>query len=688
MPKTLLHRSALTLLLLTSASQLPALGQADPIKFGKPDLADFDAKNFIADSAAEAVVLCDFGRTRFETGSGDFKLVFERVTRIKILKKSGYDWATVKVPLYKKGSNEEKISALRGFTYNMVNGQLVKEKMASDATFMEQQTTNNFIRKFTLPNVREGSVIEYTYTVNSDFLFNFQDWQFQYYIPVRWSEYRAAIPEYFDYKQLFQGYEPLAVQERNEGITQFSFSQGGSFIEGASASWGSNARIGPSSTTVTPRVTNYRWAMKQVPGFRDEPFMTTSKDYVARVDFELAGVQWPGQAYESVAGSWQKIDDELLNHESLGSQLKRGGFLKAELAAITAQHSDPAARAVAVHAMVRKAVKHNGTDWMLSTGSLKHIYDQHTGNSADVNLMLIAALRDAGLEANPVVLSTRSHGRLTETMPLMSSFNYVVAHVALPGNQELMADATDALLPFGMLPTRCLSGTGRLLMPGTGKSRWVSLTPTQRYVNYHQVHLTMDERGGMKGKVHQENGGYAALDQRENLVKKGEKKFMEDMAKTHEGWTIPTYAFKERETLHKPLTLDYEFTAPGADAPAPTLYLNLLRHFSAERNPFVHEERRFPVDFAAPFDETVQLNITLPAGYEPEEMPKPTAVKLPEDGGVFTYQAAASTGSIQIMSRMTLRRAVYSAEEYTYLREFYSRMLAKHAEQIVLKKKS
>jgi hypothetical protein len=286
------------------------------------------------------------------------------------------------------------------------------------------------------------------------------------------------------------------------------------------------------------------------------------------------------------------------------------------------------------------------------------------------------------------VLSTRNHGRITETLPLLSSFNYVVAHVALPDNKELFADATEALLPCGMLPTRCLNGTGRLLMASPGKSRWVSLAPTQRYVNYHQVQLTMDERGGLKGKVHQETGGYAGADHRETLLKKGEKKFMEDMAKTHEGWTIPNYAFKELETLHKPLTLDYEFTAPGADAPAATLYLNLVRQFSAERNPFVHEERRFPVDFAAPMDETLVFNITLPAGYEPEEMPKSAAVKLPEDGGLFTYQVATTPGNIQIMSRMNLRRAVYSAEEYTYLREFYSRMLAKHAEQIVLKKKS
>ena len=174
---------------------LLAQAQPEPIKLGKPDPQDFKAESFRGDSAAAAVVLCDLGTTRFRLNGSSFQLETERVTRVKILKKAGYDAATVLVPLYHRNSSEEKITSLRGTTYNLVGGQMQKTKLDASKTFTEERTANVRVRKFTLPDVHEGSVIEYAYTVTSDFLFNLQDWAFQGPYPVRWSEYRASIPE-------------------------------------------------------------------------------------------------------------------------------------------------------------------------------------------------------------------------------------------------------------------------------------------------------------------------------------------------------------------------------------------------------------------------------------------------------------------------------------------------------------
>ena len=680
-------RGVLAFAVLSGAS-LTAYGQADPIKFGKPDLQDFDAKNFVADSAAEAVILCDYGRSHFTMVDNDFKVVFDRIVRIKVLKKSGYDWATLKVPLYKKEKQEEKLTNLRGYTYNMVNGQLAKDKLESSAVFVEQVDANNSMRKFTLPNVRVGSVIEVAYTVSSDFLFNFQDWQFQHSIPVRWSEYRAAIPEYFDYKMLMQGYETLAEQERTEGNGQFTIRFAGGFTNQGGGFSGNSGRQAASAETVTARVSNYRWAMKNVPAFRDEPFMTTSDDYISQIDFELAGVRWPNEPYKSVAGTWEKINTSLLEHENFGDQLKRGSFLKEKVAAIMTQHSDLAARMTAIHQLVHQSVKHNGRNTFYATSTLRHAYDQHTGSAADINLLLIALLRDAGLEANPVLLSTRDHGAVNQSLPLLSKFNYVVAHVVLPEKQEVLLDATEDLLPCGTLPTRCLSGQGRLITPKVQDSRWIDLEPTQRYVGYRKVDLKLDEHGALTGSVHQEHGGYEAQTHRERLHAQGEKKYMEELARKHEGWSLGKYAFKQKDDLLKPLTLDYEFAIAGSEAPATTLYLNPLREFDNAKNPFLHEDRRFPVNFGAATEETTMLNITLPPGYETEELPKQAILDLPDSGGRFLYSATSLNGTVQIVSRLNLRKPVYSAEEYANLREFYTRMLAKHAEQIVIKKKS
>ncbi|GAB3580900.1 DUF3857 domain-containing protein [Hymenobacter daeguensis] len=681
--KVVLRASAAVAAILLAG--LAARAQDAPIKFGKPDPADFTAAPFAADSAA-AVVLCDYGTTSFQYLNNDFQLVSERITRIKILKKAGYDVATVKVPLYHRDTNAEKISGLRGTTYNLVNGQVVKTKLDGSNTFSEDLTPNVRLRKFTMPDVREGSVIEYAYTVTSDFFFNFQDWTFQREIPVRWSEFRANIPEYFHYKMLMQGYHNLAVRTQTENSTQFTVHTAGGF----SGSGYTTARTAGSNETVTAKVTNYRWAMKDVPAFRDEPFMTTSEDYVDRINFQLAGEQFPGQAYQNVAGNWQKIDAELLNEENFGAQLNRGNFLKDQLLPLIAKYPETEARAAAVRQVVMAAVRYDGTNRYSTDGSLRKAYDAHHGTSADVNLLLIAALRDAGLTANPVLLSTRSHGRVNQTQPLLSQFNYVVALVPLADGKDLLVDATEPLLPCGVLPQRCLNQAGRLIMKNSTDGRWVDLAPTHRRVHYQQVALTMDAQGGFTGKVHEEHSGYAGVAARQELARLGEKKYLAELTRPHSGWTVPKFAVAERENVAKPLALDYEFAQPADDhATAGTFYLSPLREFSSDQNPFRHDDRLFPVDFGAAQDETTMITLTLPAGYELSETPKPAVVELPDGGGRFMYSVTpGAPGVVQLTSRLSLRKPVYAAEEYAQLREFYRLMLEKQGEKLVIKKKA
>jgi len=671
-----------TVLLTTTGAR----AQNAPLKFGQVDPKDLTAAPFAGDSAASAVVLCDYGTTRFEYTNNDFKLVSERTTRIKILKKAGYEAATVKVPLYHQGENTEKVSSLRGLTTNLVDGKVVKTKLdLGSSAFTEELTPRVRVRKFTLPDVREGSVIEYSYTVTSDFFTNFQDWTFQSEYPVRWSEFRANIPEYFRYRKVLQGYHSLNVQTEEESAVQFNIHTAGSFSGGGLNS----TREAASTETVSARQTNLRWVMQNVPAFREEPFMTTAADYVDRINFQLAGVQFPGQAYQPVAGTWAKVEMELLNDDNFGQQLDRAGFLKDQLQPLIARYPDAGERAAAVRALVMSAVRYDGNNRYATTASLRKAYDAHLGTAADVNLLLIAALRGASLPAHPVLLSTRAHGHLNPSIPLLDRFNYVLALVPLGPDKDLLLDATDPLLPCGVLPERCLNQQGRLVMRDAGASRWVDLAPVQHFVHYQQVSLVLDAQGGLTGKVHEEHGGYAGVDTRRELTTLGEKKYLAQLVAPHSGWTVPKLTVTSREDVAKPLGLDYEFTQP-AEGPAAigTFYLSPLREFGTEQNPFRHDDRLFPVDFAAPQDETTMVTLTLPEGYELTELPKPAVIDLPDGGGRFLYSVAAGApGTVQITSRLSLRKSVYAANEYVSLREFYRLMLEKQGEKLVIKKK-
>ena len=669
-----------------------AQAQPEPIKFGKPDPKDFTAAPFVGDSAAAAVVLCDYGTTHFQLKGSSFQFVTDRITRIKILKKSGYNVATVEIPLYHRGINEEKIGSLRGTTYNLVNGQVVKTKLDGSNTFMEDRTANVHIRKFTMPDVREGAVIEYAYSITSDFLFNFQDWTFQGEIPVRWSEYRAAIPEYFDYKMLMQGYHALAVNTHEENTGQYTLHTEGSFNGNGASLNNPNGGSGHTAATndvITSRVTSYRWAMKDLPAFREEPHMTTADDYLDRIDFELAGERMPGQAYHNVAGTWERMNKELLSSDNFGHQLDGGNFLKDQTVALTTKYPEVVARVAAVRQVVMAAVRYDGHDRYSTDGSLRKAVEAHPGTSADVNLLLIAALRDAGIPAQPLLLSTRSHGRVNQSLPLLERFNYVVALVQLADGKDLLVDATEPLLPCGVLPARCLNQTGRLIMKKVEDGRWVDLAPAQRYVHYQQIALTLDAQGGLSGKVHEEHGGYAAVEERKELTRLGEKKYLTELTRPHSGWTVPKFAVAERENVALPLSLNYEFTQPADDnTTAGTLYLSPLREFNTDQNPFRHDGRLFPVDFGAAQEETTMVTLTLPTGYELAEMPKPTVVDLPDNGGRFLYSVANATpGVVQLTSRLSLRKSMYSADEYVHLREFYRLMLEKQGEKLIIKKK-
>jgi hypothetical protein len=662
---------------------LPAVGIAqtkpepEPVKFGIVPAADLTAAPFVADSGAAAVVLCDFGRSRMEGHTTGLQVVFERVTRIKILSKAGFDEAEIEIPLYHREDKSERVTNLRGFTYNLVNGVVEKTKLEPSGVFLEKRTPNVNVQKFTLPNVRAGSVIEYAYTLSSDYLFNFQDWAFQRTIPVRWSEYRVSIPVFYKYKIIYQGTQPLTVDKPSIGKTVMR-------VDENKGGFDSN------SIYINSPTEDHQWVLKDVPAFQNEPYMTTADDYLDRLDFQLVGEQWPNQAYTDLTDSWPKINTRLLNDDAFGLQLDRGNFLKAQMQALAGRYPVLTARAAAVREVIMASVRYNGHNRYSAEGSLRKAYDAHQGTSADVNLLLIAALRDAGLDAQPVLLSTRDHGHVSKEFPLLEKFNYVVALVPLADGKDLLVDATDPLLPCGVLPRRCLNQTGRLIPSRKDdEGRWVSLAPALHEVHFQQATLTLDATGGFTGQMKEEFGGYAGATARGRVADLGGKKFLAELVKQHDGWAVPQFTLADYDSLTKPMGLVYAFNHPATEAtPATDLYLSPLREFTDGSNPFRHHNRRFAVDLGVPRDEILMVSLNLPAGYELAALPKNAVVELPGGGARFVYSAVANGATVQLVSRLWLRNPEYSAAQYDELRELYRLMLEKQGEKLVIKKKA
>lgn len=444
------------------------------ITFGKISHEELEMKFYHLDSTANAVVLGEYGTSRFTYNQNKgIQVLFTRHTRIKILNTAGYPWADVEIPVYHDGNSAENVTKLKGFTYNLQNDKIEKSKLKSDGKFVEKRSEHWNVVKFTLPNVKEGSVIEYSYTIVSDFLFNLQDWEFQKTIPVAWSEYEVKVPEYFYYKQLFQGYHPLVINETSTASDNFT-------IVERERTGGEGLRDAPVQSKVSNHqiafmTTVNRWAAQDVPAMVEESFMTTLSDYIMKIEFELASTRFPGSPVKNYTTTWENIDKELLDDDDFGDLIKRRAGLKDQVSMIIKDKVSPEEKLGAIYNFVRDAINWNGISTLNTSQSFRQTLEKKSGNAADVNLLLIGMLREAGVIADPVVLSTRTHGMLRKEFPMLSQFNYVVAHAKI-GDHPLMLDATEPACPQGVLPVRCLNGEGRLVNLESGE-KWVDIMP-------------------------------------------------------------------------------------------------------------------------------------------------------------------------------------------------------------------
>jgi hypothetical protein len=652
-----------------------SFAQKAPIKFGNVTMDELNMKVYPADSSADAVILVDFGIStmKYNQEKG-FALNFDRTMRIKILKNTpeALHWGDHVVHLYEQGDDEEKISGIKAVTYNLENGKIVETKMKNESILREKYSKNWKKVSIVCPNVKEGSVIEITYTITSDFIFNFQDWRFQDLIPTVHSEYRAQIPEYFSYEKYMQGYIGLAVadEETTNGSITLSFKE---------RSEGNVTRTEYSTEKIDFQEKKYRWVAQNVPAFKEEPYLTTYKDYISKLNFELSFTNFPHQPVKRYMGTWDDIATKYA--EGLEDEIKGNQYLKKVVEEVTAGLITPEDKIAAIHAYVRANFAWNQESRDYFNGALKKAFDEKKGNSAEINLVLASMLEKAGFDVKAVVLSTRDHGFVNRGIPMASQFNYVICGVKRDDKMVLL-DATDKLIPTGVLPKRCLNGEG-LIVSKTGAS-WIKLSGAKsRLVVNAELALVEDK---FAGKTTIDRAGYFGSDERRRYLANGESDYVKGLT-TNKPWEISKSSFEGLQEISKPFRAVHELTFSEATTMAgDMLYVNPLFMWRLEENPFKTEQRMYPVDFGNGFDEVYVVKLKIPEGYSVEEVPQSKAAMLPDNAGRFQYNCAQMSGLITITSSLQINKSLYTQEDYPNLREFYKLVVAKQAEQIVLKK--
>lgn len=388
---------------------------------------------------------------------------------------------------------------------------------------------------------------------------------------------------------------------------------------------------------------------------------------------------------EKVLSDWPEIQETLLESESFGRQINRSGFFKDELEVIIGAAENKEQKLALVYEYVRNKMKWNQKNGYNSSSNIRKAFNEGTGNAGDINLLLIAMLREAGFKVNPVILSTRSHGRVHPIYPIISKFNYVIAKV-YHEDSYILLDATDPYLPFGLLPERCINLQGREI--AEFNSQWVDIqgnSPARKTML--MANFDIENNADLKGKISISCNGYQAVNQRKTIANEGEEGFIKDLADNHQNWEINDYSFTNLKKLNESLVSDYEVNVSSkAEAAGDLIFISPILDESSIANNFKQEERKLPIDFTTPFYNTYMVTLKLPEGYSIDELPEKAAYALPGNAGIFSFSVMHDEKKVTLNSTLNIKKAYFLPQEYPSLKQFFDLIIAKQSEQIVLKK--
>lgn len=644
-------------------------------KFGAIKVEDFSPKSNALSSDDAAVILSDVGSSEFVgNNNGDFTILYKRHRKILIKRKTAFDRATVIVKLYQGNVNTvEILDDVEAATYNLVDGKIVATKLNKDGIIKEKYDKWHIVKKFTMPDIKEGCIIEYKYTIKSqDDRLN--SWYFQDDCPTLWSEYQVTVPPMYNYVVVKKGnYKSfLTVDSSKLFFKNYSilFPGDGAFSASSIGNFSGDAKW-------------FLWAMKDVPTYKYENFIANHSQYITAFSFQLHSIKYTEtNSYQRIK-SWFQTATDLLKSEWFGQifNKEKNNWVEKEVATIV-ETSEGIDAAKKIFFSVRDNFICNDHDAIFMSDDPKKIYKQKKGNVADINLLLTAMLKSKGLIAEPVLLSTRGNGKISEYTAILNEFDYTICQLKIDSILYYL-DASDSKNGFNKLPAYCYNGYGRIIaeMPYIVDFSANNLKESKSTV----VFIANGDSGKIEASFESKLGFEESKKVREDLLQTSPQEFFKKIAKSY-SFDVKTEneEIVNQKNYDEPIAVRYDMKFILGDEDV--IYFNPLLTEATKENIFKAEKRNFSVEMPYSIDETYILDMEIPKGYAVDEMPKSVRSKFNDDEGLFEYIIVNKEEHIQLRCKFQLYKANFEATDYESLREFFGLLVKKQAEQIVFKK--
>ncbi|WP_313386996.1 transglutaminase domain-containing protein [Chishuiella sp.] len=654
---------------------------AQDVKFGKISKQDFEKIKSTIQADAPAEVLYSEGdyKVTFNTHQGGVeqtKKVFYRYI-VFDKDKTPNDILTISIPIYKtEGSDQDKLLSLKAVTYNLENGKIVQQKLEKKDIFLDK--VHRFLDKqtFTFPNVKNGSILEYSYEILSPFISSTDTWYFQQSVPVVNSNFTFQSQDYFNYQQDLRGsFSPKITKDSKEDTYTSTV-----YNRGLDPSM--NAGVVDRSSTIQNgklKINTLSYSLTNLPTYSKEPYVLNHKNMLSSLQFELASYKQPGQTPQNFSTTWEKIGKDLMDNSNLGRELTGNNFLDETVKTLTANKNTDLEKTEAIFEYVKNNFTWNDYLSVFTDNGIRKTFNDKTGNSADINLLLISMLKKAGINVNPIVLSSLNNGLINYSFPSRTKLNYVIAGATI-NNEFYLIDATDKNSQLNLLPLRAINDRGIMLLENGIKE--IPLRNSVMTNNKKTITADLKADGTLTGSFTNLRDNYFYMADK-NEIASDPKAFQKEYV---DGYNFEISDFKSQDNKINIIRHQFKFSDANVDVAGNKIIFNPLLFLANTKYYLNLEQRNYNIEFGAPITTVSTVNIKIPAGYKVEALPVEKQFTMQDQASGYAYKVVEKDGYIVAQSYKITPYSVLPPSYYKPLKEFSENIIKAESQQVILVK--
>jgi hypothetical protein len=604
----------------------------------KSDLSNKPFKDY---PGAKARILFDKGNLLIAPSGDDFTTTFTRHMRLKLMGDTLISPYLINLDIFKE--IEQVV------IYTLTDNNVETIDITSD--WKDLNKIEPFVKS--IKQLKPGDILEFKLSLKINSPYVVPGWQFEYEIPVDWSELRAEVPDIFVYRPVFKGFIPMLVN-----TAEIKLDEKGEWVEGDGY-----------------YVNSYRFVIEEIPPFKPVSFSPSSRDYLTSVDFYLD----KGKAYkgknETFGKSWGELNTALSGAEKLGKRIDQ--FDAQPYIDKMNLTEDLNSKTEVIYYWLKDRMNWNEELGIVAERPLKEVLESGTGSVAELNLLLVAFLKQAGVDATPVLLRTVELGKLNMALPQVSQFNYLVAYTRIIDTDVLMDISEPCLVP-GLLKVNCLNGKG--LNMNARFEDWIDLDGNKIATNRITIQAKISG-DSLTGVIIERRKNYFALEDCINFNKGNE------IIKLDTSIAITKISYTNMDSLITGNTITIEIDATTLlQSDDQTFNLYPFWFESIEENPFVEKNRIYPVIFPYFFNYTWNFSIEIPEGYKISDLPDDETIETPDKSLRFLYSSKQFSQIVQVTGQLSTIKLKFDPELYEDLKTFYKEMIKKMHEPIKLKR--